>query len=858
MIALIILAGSCSGGDLTSLSFEISPVTGGRSANAVSHQCLGLYDIVVSADRTVWEVYPHRAGMAHLNIIPLLEGPTDFLTIPEDGIVFEPDYIAATIKIEHPLKSGGDFDANYFTGFDVKGIIMFPGTYQFPTAAVITQDLSKGEGRVLNADGYSRWWNPTEFSEGDFLRAYVEGKLAIPKGGSNQINATLNPYKLFYPPTQVARHSFPSTKSVSVTYNILLPETGLPFALMYAIDAAYEEPVNLVEDEPIVLTNFEMTANQPEPFDLAVSVLDNTLWADGIYQAGGSFNIEVEISDWQDPRPAEWFPFKDRGVRKVCFESPGLFDGQVNLSMYEGDDYPISVANGKTTTPVVAGEITTGQIEINGVVVPFAATPVTNTSKQNADYIIKAINQVSATHIKAKIIDIGGEQAKISLKHLWAGMYSIKILDDPPNIQPFGLDTIDTALQIQEGNNWYYITQNGTYKTKWTKAGITNDLTVVPGTYPILVTAVDYSTDPIFPGETNHPSAYTIVYVDIIKTKPNVCLGNAAVHNVEMGTGTIANAKLEYRADCDFIGYPNSPYVNRLLFNKGTELPDGIQEIGVMIVDTPDVASALSIITITDTKKGIPLILQEDDVTGNIIVVNHIDQDNMLVFDYQGNLLNSFDYGDGDNGFNSPIAVDFDEQGDMWVISHRGVAGPELRHWYNAGGGNYINMEIDRIDLAPIFGTGYTIYDLKLLPSENFLIIFASDQQGHIEFFDTTQVPPAQMTDRTIVNLYDTPLAPSGYPGYRIAVGGDLLVDRAAGNEQARCRIVAAANFVTGPLVFAKFDFYANQLNKAAFTMPGLCMALNNNPNEYLRRIVAFPLAQSNQFRVFDVPATGW
>ena len=869
IIALALLAGSCKGTDFTSLSFDLSTGVNGHEANAAMHHCLGLYDIIVSADRTKWDVYPRRAGMAHLNIIPLLEGDTDFLTIPDDGIVFEPDYIAATVSITHPLESAPGLDANFFTGFDVKGIVMFPGTYTFPDSNVITQDASKGEGRVLNADGYSRWWNPTEFADGDFLRAYVEGKLAIPTDGSSLITATLNPYKNFIPPTQVARRSFPSTKTVQVTYNILLPETGLPFALMYAIDAAYEPPSNVPLGGPVNLSDFEMTSNQPEPYQFGYTISNNTMWGDGVFEGGGYFDMEVDVFDWQDPRPEDWFANKSRGIHAVCVEAPGLFEGRRFLTEYTGNPYIPPVAHAATVSTVEAGQITSGQLEINGVVVPYTFTPVTNTSKDNADAIVKAINLLAAeTHVNAKFAGVDGEPnlGRISFKHQWPGAFSIAMLDDLPNIQPFHFESLsymdgDVPIAVDHlkvGKNLYYIAGNGNYEFKYTISALPNFLTIKPGSYPLLISAMDHSTDPIFPGDENRPTAYQIIYVAVSNFKPNICDETPAVHNVELGTGTIVNANLEYRADCDFIAYPGSPYLNRLIFNKGTTMPDGIQEICVMFVDTPDVATALPIITITDEKKGFPLILQEDSVTGNIIVVNHMDQDNILVFDYLGNFLNSFDYGDGDLGFNSPIAVDFDDQGTMWAISHRGKAGPELRHWYHSGNGIYVNAEIDRIDLAPTFGTGFTIYDLKLLPSENFLIIFASDQQGHIEFYDTTTSPPTRIEDRTIVNLYNTPLAPLGYPSFRIAVGGDLMIDLAGTSDQARCRIVAAANFNTGPLVFAKFDFFANKLNQASFTQPGLCFAMNPNSKSYLHRIVALPVAQSNHYRVFDVPASGW
>jgi len=344
--------------------------------------------------------------------------------------------------------------------------------------------------------------------------------------------------------------------------------------------------------------------------------------------------------------------------------------------------------------------------------------------------------------------------------------------------------------------------------------------------------------------------------LEVTETLPYLCDEHLGVHTNYIGTTVIANGSPEYRADCDFIGYPPSLHNGKLLLNKGTQLPNGIQEIAVIDADAQGVISANTIITIEDDKKGIPLILKEDDYNGNIIVVNHIFQDNILVFDYQGNFLNSFDhFSEGDNGLNSPVALDFDEEGGLWIVSHRGTAGPELRHWVWNGGGDYLNSPNDVVDLTPIFGTGRTIIDISVLPSLGYLYIFSNQDNGHIKVFDYTQTPPAIVEDLEILGVFGSPITPVNYPGLRICGGGDLLVDHGDSDLES-CRIVAAANLTTGPLALQKFGTFANKLEVAylPFTNGALCLALNNDSLADKRNLIAFPISMTNNFTLYSPP----
>ena len=863
LVSLAIIAGSCSGGNFVlSPELDLSYPNQRATDTQVSHQCWGLYDIFISADRTDWDIVPRRAGMSHLNILPLLEGDIDSLTIPEDGIEFGEEYISATVQIQHPLQSiPGVFEASFFTGFDVKGIIMFPGSKSFPTTGVVTQDIQGGDGRVLNPHGYTRWWNPLEFSEGAFLETYVEGKMALFPGSSNMINATVHPFRNIYP--GVLRHSFkPETPQgvpnvASTTYHITLPEDGEPFALMYAIDASYGTPAfkppNIPEPQYLI-SEFPMTANQPEPYFVQVSTVDNHMWADGLYEGGGSCYLEIEVFDWQDPRYVLDTPGNDRGIRRPFIEAPDLFEDIIKFTVMDG--FPEAVTHTETSVEISTGFIPEGFLMINGIMAEYNETKALNTSAENADDIANDLNLVDELDVVFRDIE-NGDSGTFRIECKDGGEWqSIKILDTP-NLPSLGLTSLSEAYYVEEDDLYYYFVKNGVASTKWS-ATISNELTVVPGEYQVLIGCPDFKEDPLFPSDDQWPTAYWMFTLEVAETIPYLCDEHLGVHTNYLGTTIIANGLPEYHADCDFIGYPSSMHKGKLLFNKGTQLPNGIQEIAVIDADTQGVISANTIITIEDDKKGIPLILQEDDYSGNILVVNHIFQDNILVFDYQGNFLNNFDhYGEGDNGLNSPVALDFDEQGGLWIVSHRGSTGPELRHWVWGGGGTYLNAPNDLVDLAPIFGTGKTIIDLAVMPSLGYLYVFSNQDNGRIEVFDYTQTPPAIIEDLAIVGVYGSPITPVNYPGLRICGGGDLLIDHTESDLES-CRIIAAANLTTGPLALQKFDIFANKLEVAflPFTNGALCLALNNDPIIDKRNLIAFPISMTNNFTLYAPPLT--
>ena len=178
----------------------------------------GEWDFIFSEDHESIDVVPKRAGRLHLNALKFLEEYcTDCVQLPNiqnngDGTM------DITVRITHP------FDQNpEYTGFDVKGIIMFPASLEVKwnssTKPPIDQNIwvswaNMGDPELLNADGYIVRWSPWyDSGQTDPIFNYYHGKYA-----NGLPNANLNAYMDFY--TDEARHMFRVNESVERVYPV--------------------------------------------------------------------------------------------------------------------------------------------------------------------------------------------------------------------------------------------------------------------------------------------------------------------------------------------------------------------------------------------------------------------------------------------------------------------------------------------------------------------------------------------------------------------------------------------------------------------------------------------------------------
>jgi len=248
-----------------------------------SFQIWGFYDLEIARDGSSVTIAPDRSAMAdwgyHLNAVKLLETSpcTNCLSLSNIYLLPNGD-LSVDVSIEHP------FDNPVYTGFDVRGIIMFPASQYFPDNDLRAlanlepwgdwhsrwSSWKKGDAELMNPDGWTQIWAPdTERWHSAFdipysmypIRNYYPGKFA-----SGEDLGTINAYRHYW--SNPTRHMFEVGKTVTRTYVIRPPAEG-PILASYAIYAHWDEPLKIPVTDPA--TDFGPEANSPIPYEFWVT-----------------------------------------------------------------------------------------------------------------------------------------------------------------------------------------------------------------------------------------------------------------------------------------------------------------------------------------------------------------------------------------------------------------------------------------------------------------------------------------------------------------------------------------------------------------------------------------------------------
>jgi hypothetical protein len=243
----------------------------------------GTYNLVIARDGSSWQITPNRSADItwgyHLNAVKLLEVSPGHDCIKITGIsVLPTGVLSVDISITHP------YDNPAYTGFDVRGIIMFPSSQWIPDNEMREeaglQPLNpgnyyyrfaapeKGDAFLVNPDGYTTIFAPDdtydhngyELEQGFPIFEYYPGKMA---SGDNL--GTLNSFKRYYS-TEV-RHMFEAGKTITRTFLIQPPASG-PIKASYAVHAHWANPLVIPVTNPE--TDFGPEANSPLPYEFWV------------------------------------------------------------------------------------------------------------------------------------------------------------------------------------------------------------------------------------------------------------------------------------------------------------------------------------------------------------------------------------------------------------------------------------------------------------------------------------------------------------------------------------------------------------------------------------------------------------
>ncbi len=290
----------------------LSDESGGNSLGSV-RLLWGYYLIEYDPIEETAEVIPVRGVANHWNVLTWLQdGPcTNCLAVPsitDSGH----DTLLCDVCITHPFPNPN------LTGFDVRGIVMFDGSYEYPVAELNASDRSAGDGEVINADGYTTlYWSGTEGSGPGGLEGYTRGRFATEQAPNGQLNA----FKRYVSDdVDNTRNAFYAGDAVTVTYDIDMPEGG--FVLGYAVDACWAPASSKPVTDP--MTDFPPEANCPEPWKIVVTETPIGL---GLTDHGGSVRLTVDVYDYQgrDSHKAPTIEIPDFGP--IAPEIPWLEDG---------------------------------------------------------------------------------------------------------------------------------------------------------------------------------------------------------------------------------------------------------------------------------------------------------------------------------------------------------------------------------------------------------------------------------------------------------------------------------------------------------------------------------------------------
>ncbi|MFH1676076.1 MAG: hypothetical protein ABIC40_03540, partial [bacterium] len=307
VILLSALLVSCSGG-----GSPIQPDNNGtqlretRSTESgdVSNRILwGLWQVTIDPEMKTIDLTPLRSAMVGVNVTRFLHPPVSPINMITfkfdfDESQFDAGLFVLDVTLKHPFPG-----LDIYRGFDVRGIFMSNFDEALPGDADLTF-AGEDASHMLNPDGFTRWWNSTEFTSKTMF-GFTPGKLA-PK---IYPTAILNPYKYFCddlgadsPLDEVTiekRGTFSSYSSNSRRYEIQFKMDGDKpvYDFNYAVDASWEDlgPDAISWD----VEDFPLSANCNEAWRIDIDTSASTLFYQDPTTNGGQLVTQVTVHDWQ-------------------------------------------------------------------------------------------------------------------------------------------------------------------------------------------------------------------------------------------------------------------------------------------------------------------------------------------------------------------------------------------------------------------------------------------------------------------------------------------------------------------------------------------------------------------------------
>ena len=240
----------------------------------------GTWLFYIDQTHTRLQILPWRESNLHYNVTSFVEGPPCPTCLATGPVQPQGD---GTLKIDVTLKHPFP-GMPYYTGFDVRGVVIFPATRHWlldsndfhlrayipgewddptPYTDFAFSRAENGGGQLLNADGYSYYFSPRfpEVKKPPICN-YEKGKFAT--GSDDELDSTVNPYLQFHNIDE--RRIFTCDGVITRTYHIQPPQGAFKFG--YVVDASWVPPTKTPVTDPA--TDFPDMANAEDGYTLGV------------------------------------------------------------------------------------------------------------------------------------------------------------------------------------------------------------------------------------------------------------------------------------------------------------------------------------------------------------------------------------------------------------------------------------------------------------------------------------------------------------------------------------------------------------------------------------------------------------
>jgi len=329
LLMLALVAMGCSKGN----SPVSNDLTGQTASSPTQSHLWGFYDVYVDIPSQTATAVLNRNMMFAANVVQFVNGKAANLKFTINGtpvVAGGGVDVDIDVAITHPFAG-----LTQYNGYDVRGIFVADGSStmayntklkyaKFGTDQVMydyAQALTPADphtGLVGNPDGYTRWFNPSEFNTTG-LFGYTKGLFA---SAGYTATATLNPYKYFadtlavdgsaftYITTTTNKGVFSAGTTNTRNYYLRFPTMAVKFG--YAIVTNWKG--ELPADHP---------SNAPEACALSVKVTPDLYWASA-GDKGGKLKVDMSFPRTWGSIPSTIFTESDVLTTPYQLSTPEL------------------------------------------------------------------------------------------------------------------------------------------------------------------------------------------------------------------------------------------------------------------------------------------------------------------------------------------------------------------------------------------------------------------------------------------------------------------------------------------------------------------------------------------------------